>query len=209
MKQKSAVLVNTRVLAAVTFAAILTLSAVYQVTRGPIQQAEIDARAEIYQAVYPEAAAFAPVDHTQQLLARAAGVLEKAGCGSCIIDDVLAVVDPADAGGTPKGYVIAATSPSGYGGDIQAAVGITAEGVLTGCSLVSHRETAGLGSKCAEPAFTGQFAGKKAEPLVYSRTGAFSENEIDAVSGATITTGAVTEAVNAAIAFYQAQLKGV
>lgn len=208
MKQKSAALTNTVVLVAVTFTAILALSVVYQITKGPIEQAEIDARAEIYKVVYPEAAGFAQVDDTESLLAGSADLLAEAGCSGCLINDVLAVVDPAGGSRTAKGYVVAATSPGGYGGDIQIAVGITAEGILTGCSVVTHSETAGLGSKCAEPAFTGQFAGKKAESLVYSKTGAAAENEIDAVGGATITTEAVTEAVNAAIAFYKIHLKG-
>ncbi len=205
MKKKSSILTNTLVMVAVTFESILVLSLVYQITKEPINQAEINARAEVYKVVYPEAKEFALVDNSEALLEKAPEVLESAGLGGCSINDTLAVTDGS---GAVLGYVIAATSPSGYGGDIQVAVGITKDGVLTGFNVVSHQETAGLGSKCAEPDFTSQFAGKKAEALAYSKTGASAENEIDAIGGATITTGAVTEAANAAIAFYQANFGG-
>ncbi len=208
MKKKSSMLTNTLVLVVVTFVAILALSVVYQVTKAPIEQAEINARAEVYKVVYPEAKGFAQIDNTEALLEGSADLLSEAGYSGCFVNDVLAVVDTADSSGTPKGYVIAATSPSGYGGNIQVAVGITADGVLTGFNVVSHSETAGLGSKCTEPAFTEQFKGKKAEALAYSKTGASADNEIDAIGGATITTGAVTDAANAAIAFYQAHFGG-
>ena len=204
MKKKTATVANTLVLVVVTFIAILALSVVYQVTKGPIDQAEINARAEVYKVVYPEAKGFAQIDNTDALLEGSAEMLAGAGYDGCFINDVLAVIDPADSSATPKGYVIAATSPSGYGGNIQIAVGITSDGTLTGFNVVSHSETAGLGSKCTEPAFTEQFKGKKAEQLAYSKTGASADNEIDAIGGATITTGAVTDAANAAIAFYQA-----
>lgn len=208
MKKKSATLANTLVLVVVTFVAILLLSVVYQVTKEPINQAEINARAEVYKVVYEDAKGFGEIDNIEALLEGSAEMLAGAGYDGCFINDVLAVVDPTDSSATPKGYVIAATSPSGYGGNVQVAIGITTDGTLTGFNVVSHSETAGLGSKCTEPDFTEQFKGKKAEPLAYSKTGASADNEIDAIGGATITTGAVTDAVNAAIAFYQANFGG-
>ena len=205
MSKKSSTITNTIVLVAVTFVAILVLSLVYQITKEPIAQAEINARAEVYKIVYPGAENFAELDNSASLLDNSAQMLADAGYSGCSINDALAVTD---AGGTVRGYVIAATSPAGYGGNIQVAVGITTEGQLTGFNVVSHQETAGLGSKCTEPEFTSQFAGKKAEILAYTKTGASADNEIDAIGGATITTGAVTDAANAAIAFYQANFGG-
>lgn len=204
-KKKSSILTNTLVLFVVTFIAVLALAVVNQVTKEPIAQAEINARAEVYKIVYPDAENFAEVENSESLIEGSAEMLTGVGYDGCFINDVLAVTD---AGGSIKGYVIAATSPSGYGGDLQVAVGITKDSVITGFSVVSHSETAGLGSKCTEPEFTSQFANKPAKTLEYTKSGATADNQIDAISGATISTNAATEAANAAIAFYQSNFGG-
>lgn len=203
-KKESGIVKNTLVLVAVTFIAILALAVVNQITKGPIAQAEIDARAEIYKVVYADAAGFTEVENTKTLLEEAPAMLAERGLNGCTVNDVLAVTN---ASGAVEGYVIAATSPSGYGGDIQVAVGIK-DGKLTGLNVVSNSETAGLGSKCTDDAFTSQFASKSAALLEYTKSGASAENQIDAISGATITTNAVTEAANATILFYQANFGG-
>ncbi len=204
-KKKSGVLINTVALLAVTFVCVALLAVVNQITRGPIEQAEIEARAAAYSAVYPGAPGFAEVENTQEMLDSSAELLENSGCGGCSIDDVLSVTDNS---GAVQGYVVSATSPSGYGGDLQIAIGITADGKLTGFDVISHSETPGFGAKSTEPEFKNQFAGKPASKLSYSKTGAASETEFDAVSGATITTKAVEEAVNSAIVFYQENFAG-
>lgn len=205
-KKKSGILVNTLVLFVVTVVAVLALAVVNQITRGPIEQAEIDARAQVYKVVYPDSQYFAEVENSESLIDGSADALSSAGYEGCVINDTLAVTD--ESGSNILGYVIAATSPNGYGGDVQVAVGITSDGTITGLNVVSHSETAGIGSKCAEPDFTSQFADKKASVLEYTSSGATADNEIDAVSGATITTNAVTEAANAAIVFYQTNFGG-
>lgn len=204
-KKKSNIFINTLVLLIVTLVCVALLAVVNQVTRGPIEEAEINARAESYKVVYPDAAKFAEVDNTEEMLEKSAEMLTGAGYDGCFANDVLAVTDNS---GTVEGYVVAATSPNGYGGDIQVAVGITKDGKLTGMEVISNAETAGLGSKCTEPEFKDQFAGKNASTIAFSKTGASADNEIDAISGATITTNAVTEAVNAAIVFYQENFAG-
>lgn len=204
-KKKSSILVNTLVLFVVTFVAVLALAVVNQVTKEPIAQAEINARAEVYRTVYSDAENFSEIENSESLLEGSAEMLAAAGYDGCYINDALAVTDSA---GNVKGYVIASTSPSGYGGDIQIALGITSDGVITGFNVVSNSETAGLGSKCTDAEFTSQFAGKSAEALEYTKSGASADNQIDAISGATITTNAVTEATNAAIEFYNSELKG-
>ena len=203
--KKSSILKNTLVLFAVTFVAVLALAVVNQITKEPIAQAEINARAEIYRVVYPDAQSFAEIENSEVLIEDSAQMLSGAGYDGCFVNDALAVTDSSS---NTVGYVIAATSPSGYGGELQIAVGITNEGKITGFNVVSNNETAGLGSKCTEPDFTSQFAGKTAQILSYTKSGASADNEIDAISGATITTNAVTEAVNSAIVFYQTNFGG-
>lgn len=204
-KKKSSILINTLVLFVVTFIAVLALAVVNQITKEPIAQAEINARAEVYKVVYPEAENFSEIENSESLIEGSADMLSQSGCDGCFVNDALAVTD---ANGNIVGYVIAATSPNGYGGDLQAAVGITKDGKITGFNIVSHNETAGLGSKCAEPDFTSQFADKPAAVLEYTKSGATADNQIDAVSGATITTNASVEAANAAIIFYQSNFGG-
>lgn len=94
------------------------------------------------------------------------------------------------------GYAVM-VSPNGYGGAISMAVGVDKHGTVTGVDVISQSETAGLGANCTKDEFKTQFTGKTAGVTV-SKNGA-KENEIDAISSATITSKAVTAGVNAAI----------
>lgn len=98
--------------------------------------------------------------------------------------------------GQPFGYAVTA-SPSGYGGAIDMIVGIGADGAVTGVTIVSLSETPGLGSHGQDPAFLNQFIGKSGAVEV-TKTG--EEGKINAISGATITSRAVTSGVNASLA---------
>ena len=76
------------------------------------------------------------------------------------------------------------------------AVGLDHDGMVTGVEVISHSETPGLGSKAAEESFLSQYVGKSADmQLTVTKTGAQSEAEIDAISGATKTTNGVTAAL--------------
>lgn len=98
--------------------------------------------------------------------------------------------------GSCYGYVVEATSSKGYGGDIVLYVGVGADGTVNGgVSITEIKETAGLGME-APNVLTPQFADKKVQSFTYVKNGASAENEVDAISGATITTRAVTNAVN-------------
>ncbi|MDE6972047.1 MAG: FMN-binding protein, partial [Lachnospiraceae bacterium] len=105
------------------------------------------------------------------------------------------------------GYVITVTSHEGYGGDITFTMGITLEGTLNGISILNISETAGLGMK-AESVLKPQFADKKVPSFTYTKQGAMSDSQIDAISGATITTNAFTNAVNGGLYYFQTQLGG-
>ena len=90
--------------------------------------------------------------------------------------------------------------PAGFDGEIVMMVGVDFEGKVLGISVVSHTETAGLGAVAAAKteagnAFRGQFTGKSGEILVNKDGG-----DIDAITGATITSRAVCLGVSAAVA---------
>ncbi|MEF9990802.1 MAG: RnfABCDGE type electron transport complex subunit G [Romboutsia sp.] len=104
------------------------------------------------------------------------------------------------------GYTIK-TLPKGYGGQIELIVGISIDGNVTGINMGSMSETPGLGSKAAEPIFKEQFNEKPAEKFSLVKGDTSADNEIQAISGATITSTAVTEGVNAAIEVYNSFLK--
>ena len=101
--------------------------------------------------------------------------------------------------GEIKGYAVNVVTPEGYGGDIQFTVGFDMEGTVTGVSMLSISETAGLGMKAKEAEFLNQYVGKSGGSFVVNKdNSAGAANEIDAISGATVTTRAVTKGVNAA-----------
>ena len=100
------------------------------------------------------------------------------------------------------GYVITVNDHEGYGGDIEFMMGVRTDGTLNGISLLAISETAGLGMR-AEEVLKPQFVNKKVESFEYVKSGAAGENQIDAISGATITTHAVTNGVNAGLYYFQ------
>lgn len=79
------------------------------------------------------------------------------------------------------------------------AIGINTEYQITGISFLALNETAGLGMEADTDEFKSQFIGKQVNKFEYTKTGSTKDSEIDALSGATITTSAVTNAVNAAL----------
>lgn len=96
-----------------------------------------------------------------------------------------------------SGYVVEVT-PAGFGGTIDMVVGVSVDGTVTGVSIISMSETSGLGANAARDSFREQYIGKTGD-LAVSKDG----GEIDALTGATITSRAVTSGVNSAVAAVQ------
>ncbi|WP_017416150.1 RnfABCDGE type electron transport complex subunit G [Clostridium tunisiense] len=103
--------------------------------------------------------------------------------------------------GQLSGYLFTVKS-SGYGGPITMMIGISTEGKVEGVKILAHTETPGLGSNAEKPKFKDQFKGKSAEKELTVGS------DIQAMTGSTITSKAVTSGVNSAIKFYNDQLKG-
>ncbi len=203
---KNKFLKNCLALFLITLIAGISLATVNEITKEPIAKAQDKARLEAYEAVYQDAN-FVALDNTDEILNNSSASLSNAGLSNCTVDDVLKATDN---NGNTIGYVFSATSPSGYGGDIKIAVGVsTITNKITGFTVLSHSETAGLGAKATNEDFKSQFEGKSADSISYTKTGAADDTEIDAISGATITSNAVCEAVNSALAVYNQQLKEV
>lgn len=106
------------------------------------------------------------------------------------------------------GYAIKVNS-KGYGGNIEIMVGISNEGKIDGIKILSLSETPGLGANSTKPSFYGQYKGKSTKtPLAVTKSSNAKDNEIQAITGATITSKAVTKGVNEAVEFYKNNLKG-
>ncbi|MCD8086081.1 MAG: FMN-binding protein [Clostridiales bacterium] len=82
-------------------------------------------------------------------------------------------------------------------------VGIDTEGTILGLSFTELEETAGLGMRADEDSFKSQFVGVQVSSFTLNKSGgSTADDEIDSISGASTTSGAVVNAVNAAIDFF-------
>lgn len=90
-----------------------------------------------------------------------------------------------------SGYVFMLTT-KGYGGDMKLICGMDANGVIEQCKTLSHAETSGLGSKTAEDPYRNQYCGKSVDTL----------SEVDAITGATISSTAYKNAIEDAFKAY-------
>lgn len=195
---------DTGVILAITLTAGLVLGGVYQLTKEPIAAQERIKKQKACQEVYAEAVSFSEVEGFDTEGAALVLASSDLPFGSQDIDEVMAAQDGA---GDTLGYVLTVTSHEGYGGDIRFTMGITNEGVLQGISLLDISETAGLGMR-AEEVLKPQFSGKSAVWYESTKTGAVTDSQIDAISGATITTNAVVNGVNAGLYYFQNELGG-
>lgn len=89
----------------------------------------------------------------------------------------------------PCGWAVE-TRAKGYGGEIVILLGTDLRGRVTGFSILSHKETPGLGDKASQPAFAKQFLGLSLESLRLRKDS--PEGAVDALTAATITSRAVT-----------------
>ena len=110
-----------------------------------------------------------------------------------------------DAAGNVVGYALSVSS-KGFGGDVTMALGLTPDGEVKKISFTELNETAGLGMRANEDSFKDQFPGKSGSVSLVK--GDAGENQISALTGATITSTAVTNALNAGLDFYDTVLKG-
>ena len=181
-------------LTVITLTAGILLGYVYELTKQPIAAQTLETKLNSYRKVFPDAADFIPSENVDA--AAVAAVLNDNGYGKESVDECLAAVD---SGGSALGYVMTVTTSEGYGGDITISMGVRSDGTLNGIEILSISETAGLGMKADTDEFKGQFGGRKVAQFNYTKTGAAAEYEIDALSGATITTNAMVNAVNAGL----------
>lgn len=194
------ILKDTIAITAITLVAGLALGLVQDITSEPIAAQQLKAKEEAYKAVFADADTFGQTVLSEEGAASLQAYLDENGYGAQRIDEVMTAFD---ASKEPMGYAFTVTTSEGYGGDIQFAMGIKEDGTLNGISILSIGETAGLGMKATTDDFKNQFKDKKVEKFEYTKNGAVSDDQIDALSGATITTNAMTNGVNAGLCAFQ------
>ncbi len=184
------------ILLVITLFAGLALGAVHEITLEPIEQQKQAAVVKSCNAVFPDEEGFA---HVADFMEAEEGIREQLGAltfdNGISIGNIYYALDDA---GNRTGYAIEVTSAEGYGGDIKVMCGVTTDGVLRGVSILEISETAGLGMKAGN-VLVPQLHNISAEHITFTKTGSTSESEIDAISGATITTTAFVNIVNAAL----------
>ena len=200
-KDMKSMLKDAVILFAITVVAGCILGAVYQVTKEPIARQEQLAKQEAYQEVFTDAESFVmPGGFNQEAAYQviAAQYPEQ---------DIEEVMHALDGSGQVMGYVLTVVTHEGYGGDIRFSLGIQMDGTVNGISLLNIAETPGLGMN-AEHDLKPQFAGKAVEKFEYTKTGAAAESQVDVISGATRTTNAIVNGVNAGLYYFQTELGG-
>ena len=124
-------------------------------------------------------------------------------------DDTINDVEEAvDASGNVLGYVITVTAKDGSQGSITFSVGIQNDGTVNGYSITDISETPGLGMKAQEEEFYGQFENKKVDSFTVVKQTPSSDDQIEAITGSTITSKAMANGCNAAILYFQNALGG-
>ncbi len=162
------------VLVAICMLAGALLGVVHYVT-DPVAQANADRKAqETYAQLVPQAALFEPVD--------------------CTVEGCTAALEARDASGAVIAHVIVAQS-KGYGGQVPIAVAFGTDGTVTSITTMANDETPGLGTKIANDSYIGQYVGLAAESI--------TADDIDLISGATISSKAALSAFNIAVTAYE------
>jgi len=168
----------------ISLIAALSLGYVNEITKDKIAEQRAIANERARKAVQPEADSFNEIDISK------------------IDDDLVVEGFEAVKDDLTIGYVFK-TLPKGYGGGVEVIVGIS-NGAITGVRIGSHNETPGLGAKSTDESFYSQYENMKANQEIGVSKIQKSNSEIQAISGATITSKAVTTGVNSATKAYNA-----
>lgn len=173
------------VLSAICLVCSSLLAAVYALTKGPIEEAEKAKLANSIALVVPEFEG-SPVEKAIEVGGKEYKYFEVSAQNEVIA------------------YAIEAAG-AGFSGQIKLMVGIGADGVIFNTSVLSQTETPGLGAKCVDPAFNGQF--KSLDPKEKKLSVTKDGGDIDAITASTITSRAYTNVVKLAVDIYAEIIK--
>lgn len=160
------------------------------VTAGTIEKMDLETNKAARQEVLSEATDFAEISADDLVKIRTEIGLEN--------PDELVETYIGKKGDDVIGYTVKTAPQSGYSGEVQVLTGISKEGLVQGVTILKHNETPGLGALATEPEFKDQYKDLTAteEITVVKTAPASGSNSIQAITGATITSKAVTDGVN-------------
>ncbi len=179
------ILLPTIVLLVICVVSAALLGGTNMLTKDKIASIEAEIKAQAMQKVMAEADSFSD---------------------AVVVDEKLEYSVALDKDGKELGYAFT-VSDSGYGGEISVMVGIGTDGKVSKVEVIAaDNETPGLGQNIKKSTFLDQFAGKNSKLTVVKGTA--GDNEIQAITSATISSSAVTRTVNSAIEYYNENLAG-
>lgn len=180
----------------------LVLGIVYGVTKEPIDKVNYEKTQAAYKQVFADAASFEEyADFDEDA---AASLLAENG----FADEIEAVNTALDASGNTLGYVLTVTAKDASQAAITFSVGIQNDGTVNGYSITSIAETPGLGMKATGEEFYSQFEGKNVDSFTVVKMTPTADNEIESISGSTITSKAMANGVNACLTYFRNVLEG-
>lgn len=192
-KTNDNIIKNALILFGITLIAGFLLGLTYEVTKAPIAKQQEIIKKNALQSVVTKATEFKNVEVEEDSNLPGVEGLYEAYNGSDVI-----------------GYAFEMTATEGYGGNISLMVGLGTDNTILGIDIVKHAETPGLGAKADESLFKSEFDGEMADDLVVVKYApSDTDGEISSISGATITSRSVTNAVNVAIDYYDTYLSEV
>lgn len=180
------ILVPTIVLLIICVVSAALLGGTNMLTKDKIASIEAEAKATAMQTVMPDAVSFSE---------------------AVIADESLEYSEAIGADNNISGYAFT-VSENGYGGEIKIMIGINPDGTVSKVAVLSaDNETPGLGQNIKKDSFLDQFVGKIGV-LTVTKNASSSDTEIQAITSATISSSAVTRAVNSALAYFAENLAG-
>lgn len=189
----------------ITVVSAIALGAVNYVTEGPIAEQMAAQAQEARQSAFPEAASFEALYDPDALpdvtLASLLGTDE-------VPDDygiIQNVYTALDGSGNVLG-ITAGVITKGFNSGLNLTIGIASDGSVKGVIVGDNTETAGLGARAKEDWFQGQYVGKQS-PLTVVKANP-EDDQVQAITGATITSKGVTNAVNTVSEFFAAWTGG-
>ncbi|MBR3040891.1 MAG: RnfABCDGE type electron transport complex subunit G [Lachnospiraceae bacterium] len=205
------IIIDTLIIFAITFVAGGVLGYVYELTKGPIETQQKHKMSAACSDV------FAEIDENGELHDVTGLTFEKSTVDQAVLDNIIGTSDTKatidevyvakKVGGSVYGYVISVTTKEGYGGDIHLYMGVTTDEIVKGISILEIHETPGLGMRASE-VLVPQFRNVEGTEFTVTKQGAVMDSEIDAITSATITSKAVTRAVNFGLRYFEEVLKG-
>ena len=180
------ILVPTIILLIICVVSAALLGGTNMLTKDKIASIEAEVKAAAMQTVMPDAVSFSD---------------------SVTATETLEYSEAFDADGNISGYAFTVTE-NGYGGKIKMMVGINPDGTVSNVAVLSaDNETPGLGQNIKKDSFLDQFINKTGS-LTVTKNAAASDTEIQAITSATISSSAVTRAVNSALAYFAENFNG-